>query len=277
MLVSMKEILDKAKEGRYAVPAPNVDNEHNVRACIEIAEEMKSPLILGFPFKSNPDIDYFGRILRDLCEKASVPIAINLDHGENYEHCVKALRAGFTGIMVDRSTCPYEQNVAEVKELVKIAHALGVSVEAELGHVGGGQAYEIDGNAALTVPDEAARFVEETGVDCLAVAIGTAHGFYKGEPYIRFDLLEEIAQKVPVPLVLHGGSGSGDENLAKAAKLGICKVNLSTDLKESMANALINADLSGYNIYGVYRFLAQGFKDKLAHYIRVLDSEGKAW
>ena len=277
MLVSMKEILDKAKEGRYAVPAPNVDNEHNVRACIEIAEEMKSPLILGFPFKSNPDIDYFGRILRDLCEKASVPIAMNLDHGGNYEHCVKALRAGFTGIMVDRSTCPYEQNVAEVKELVKIAHALGVSVEAELGHVGGGQAYEIDGNAALTVPDEAARFVEETGVDCLAVAIGTAHGFYKGEPYIRFDLLEEIAQKVPVPLVLHGGSGSGDENLAKAAKLGICKVNLSTDLKESMANALINADLSGYNIYGVYRFLAQGFKDKLAHYIRVLDSEGKAW
>ncbi len=277
MLVTMKEILDKAKEGKYAVAAPNVDNEHNLRVCLEIAEELNSPIIIGVPFKSNPDLQYFGRMMQDLAMRCKVPVALNLDHGATFEHCVGGIRAGFTGIMVDRSTCSYEQNVQEVKELVKIAHAVGVSVEAELGHVGGGQTYGVDGEAALTDPLQAAKFVEETGVDCLAVAIGTAHGFYKGEPKIRFELLEEITKHVDVPLVLHGGSGSGDENLAKAAKMGICKVNLSTDLKEAAAQALINHDLSGYNIYGIYKYLGQGFKDKLAHYIKLLGSEGKAW
>lgn len=124
MLVTMKEILDKAKEGKYAVAAPNVDNEHNLRVCLEIAEELNSPIIIGVPFKSNPDLQYFGRMMQDLAMRCKVPVALNLDHGATFEHCVGGIRAGFTGIMVDRSTCSYEQNVQEVKELVKIAMRL---------------------------------------------------------------------------------------------------------------------------------------------------------
>lgn len=277
MLVTMKEILDKAKEGKYAVAAPNVDNEHNLRACIEAAEELNAPLIIGMPIHSNPNPEYFGRIMQDLAVRASVPVALNLDHGKNFEDCVKGIRAGFTSIMVDRSQLSFEENVAQTKELVKIAHAVNVTVEAELGHVGGGQEYAVDGYKALTNPEDAVRFVEETGVDCLAVAIGTAHGFYKGEPFIRFELLKELAEKVPVPLVLHGGSGTGDENLSRSAKEGICKVNLSIDLRQSAIDELNSTDLSGYNIYGFYKYLAKGYKDKLSHYIKVLGSENKAW
>lgn len=277
MLVTMKEILDRAKQGQYAVAAPNVDNEHNLRAVIEAAEELNAPLIIGLPYGSNPDICYFGRIMQDLARQSHVPIALNLDHGGTFNDCVMGIRAGLTSIMVDRSKMDYNDNVREVKELVKIAHAVGVSVEAELGHVGGGETYEIDGYSCLTNPEQAAQFVTETNVDCLAVAIGTAHGFYKGEPYIRFDLLKEIADKVPVPLVLHGGSGTGDDNLSKAASLGICKVNLSIDLRQAAIDELNNTDLSGYGIYGFYKYLAKGYKDKLKHYIKVLGSEGKAW
>lgn len=276
MLVSMKSILDNALEGKYAVPAPNVDNEHNVRAAIEAAEEMNSPVILGVPYHANPDIEYFGRIITDLARRATVPVAINLDHGASYEHCVHAIRAQFTSIMVDRSQEPFEINVAETKELVKVAHAVGVTVEAELGHVGVGENYDVDGYTGLTDPEEAVRFVEETGVDCLAVAIGTAHGVYKGEPNIRFELLEELTEKLQIPLVLHGGSGSGDENLAKCAKLGICKVNLSNDLRKASIEELTSQDLSGNAVYGMYRFLGEGFKNKVKHYMTVLGSEGKA-
>jgi len=276
MLVTMKEILDKAKAGGYAVAAPNVDNEHNVRVCIEAAEEMNSPIILGVPYFANIDICYLGRIIGDLAIRSKVPVAFNLDHGASYENCVMAIRAGFTSIMVDRSSLPYEENVAQVKELVKIAHAVGVSVEAELGHVGSGDNYAVDGVSALTVPEEAVKYVEETGVDCLAVAIGTAHGVYKGEPKIRFDLLKQLHEKVSVPLVLHGGSGTGDENLSRCAREGINKVNLSNELKRAAVEELNANDLSGNGIYGFYRYLAKGFKDKLIQNIELLGSKGKA-
>lgn len=276
MLVTMKEILEHAKEGRYAVAAPNIDNEHNARLCIEAAEELNSPIILGVPYFANPDIEYLGRLVGDLAVRAKVPVAINLDHGSTFEHCVRGIRAGFTSIMVDRSKLPFDENVAEVKELVKIAHAVGVSVEAELGFVGSAENYEVDGYSGLTDPEDARRFVELTGVDCLAVAIGTAHGSYKGDPYIRFELLEEIAAAVPVPLVLHGGSGTGAENLRKCAELGIQKVNLSTELKQEMVDELNRNDITGHGIYGVYKHLGAGYKNKLIENIKILGSEGKA-
>lgn len=276
MLVTMKEILENAKKGKYAVPAPNVDNEHNARAAISAAEEKKSPIILGVPHHANPDIAYFGRILNDLAVRANVPVAIHLDHGRSFEQCVDGIRAQFTSIMVDRSLEPFETNVHDTKEIVKIAHAVNVTVEAELGHVGVGDQYEIDGYSGLTVVDEAVDFVSKTGVDCLAVAIGTAHGVYKGKPEIRFELLKELAKKVPVPLVLHGGSGSGDDNLKKCAQLGICKVNLSNDLKRNAIEELTSQDLSGNAVYGMYGFIGKGFKDKIMHYCDVLESTGKA-
>lgn len=276
MLVSMREILTRAKAQGYGVAAPNVDNEHNLRACIEAAEALNSPLILGVAFNANPDICYFGRIATDLCIRARVPIAINLDHGATYEAAIWAIRAGFTSVMVDRSTLPYEENVAQVKEIVKIAHAVNVSVEAELGHVGVGENYAVDRDASMTDPDQARQFVQETGIDCLAVAIGSAHGVYKGEPKLDFDRLSAIVNTVEVPLVLHGGSGTGDENLARATANGICKVNLSNDLRRSAIETLNSIDLTGNGVYGMYPLLGKGYKAKLVHYIDVFGSKGKA-
>ena len=159
MLVTMKAILDKARAEGYGVTAPNVNNEDTARAAVEAAVENKAPMILDVGYSANQDIVFFGRMCEALAKEANVPIAINLDHGAKYEHAVWAIRAGFTSIMVDRSTLPYEENVAQVSELVKVAHAVDVSVEAELGHVGQGLQYSVDRNAGLTNPDQAADYV----------------------------------------------------------------------------------------------------------------------
>lgn len=276
MLTTVKDILTKAREGNYGVPAPNVDNEHNVRAVIEAAEELRSPIILGVGSTANPDIRYFGRLLTDLAIRATVPVTFTLDHGITFEQCVAAIAAGFPSIMVDRSHLPYKENVAEVKELTRIAHAVGVSVEAELGHVGIGVNYDVDGDAALTNPGEAVCFVEETDCDSLAVAVGTAHGVYKGIPKIHFERLVELREKVPVPLVLHGGSGTGEENLRKACQLGICKVNLANDIKRATIDGLLESGTDGNAVYNMYTAMADGCKEKVKYYIRLLGSENKA-
>ena len=231
MLISMIELMKKAREGHYCVPAIAVENEHSVRAAIKAAEEKRSPLIMISLFKVNPDICYFGRIVTDLAIRAGVPVAMCQDHGGTYEEAIWAIRAGFTDVMADRSTLSFEENIAQVSEIVRIAHAVGVGVEAELGHVGIATNYEVDGTSGFTVPAEAVEYVERTGVDALAVAIGTAHGVYKGVPKLQFELLRELREKVPVPLVLHGGSGTGEENLKRACRMGICKLNISNDLK----------------------------------------------
>ena len=279
MLLPMKDLLVEAKKGGYAIPAPNAENELNVRAYIEVAEEMRSPLIIGSVSHANPNMYDYGRIVTDLVRQATVPVAFNLDHGMTFEVAVMAIRAGFTSVMVDRSKLPYEENVAQVKEVVRMAHAVGVSVEAELGHVGIGSNYAVDGVSNFTDPELAKKFVEETQIDALAVAIGTAHGLYKGEPKLQFDLLEQIVQSVDIPLVLHGGSGTGDENLARACRSGINKVNLSTDMKYSALQNLKKVYPIGEgeeNIFGFWRLLQEGFKDALRHYVKVCGSEGKA-
>lgn len=275
MLVTLNEILTKAKAEGYAVPATNVDHDHNVRAAIEAAEEMNSPLILNMTPTANPDMEFFGPIAAEMARRSSQQICLNLDHGKTFEQCLLGVRSGFTNIMIDRSTLPFEENVKQVKEMVDICHALGLSVEGELGHVGMGDNYAVDGNQALTDVKEAAAFVEQTGVDALAVAIGTAHGAYKGVPKIRFELLHELRDAVPVPLVLHGGSGSGDENLARCAKEGINKLNLSNDLKRAAIENLVNRDLSGNAVYQLYPLLAEGFKNKIKHYIGICGCAGK--
>lgn len=269
MLVNMKDMLAKAKLNNYAVPATNIDNEHNLRAAIQAAEEMNSPLILNVTPVANPDIEFFGRIATDLIRRSPCEIVLNLDHGKTFDQCMKGIQAGFTNIMIDRSTLPFEQNVKETAEMVKIAHALGCTVEAELGHVGFGNQYEVDGYSGLTQVREAKEFVERTGVDALAVAIGTAHGVYKGNPEIRFELLHQLKDELPVPLVLHSGSGTGDENLERCAHEGINKINLSNDLKRSAIENLISKDLSGNEVYNLYPLLAEGFKNKIEHYIKL--------
>ena len=178
MLVTMKEILDHAKKGGYGVTAPNVQSEDTVRAVLEVAEEYHAPMIVDVNAFIHTDLPWFIHMIRDLAEKVSVPVAINLDHGKSYEDIMLAINSGFTSIMVDRSSLSYEENVEQTKEVVKMCRPLGISVEAELGHVGMGNNYAVDGVNNLTVPKEAADFIKETGVDCLAVAIGTAHGRY---------------------------------------------------------------------------------------------------
>ena len=276
MYISMIELMKKAREGHYCVPAIAVENEHSVRAAIQAAEEKKSPLIMIALYTVNPDIHYFGRIVEDLAIRAKVPVAMCQDHGGTYAEAMWAIRAGFTDVMVDRSTLPFEENIAQVSEIVKVAHAVGVGVEAELGHVGMANQYETDGTGGFTVPEEAIEFVERTGVDALAVAIGTAHGVYSGVPKLQFDLLAELREKVPVPLVLHGGSGTGDENLKKACQMGICKLNISNDLKRGAIANLNEKCKDGMGAYAMYPLLYEGYKNVAAHYMTLCGSEGKA-
>ena len=275
MLVTLNEILKKAKAEGYAVPAANVDHDHNVRAAIEAAEEMNSPLFLNMVPAANPDMEFFGPVAAEMARRSRQLICLNLDHGKTFHQCMLGVRSGFTNIMIDRSTLPLEENIRQVREMVEICHGLGLTVEGELGHVGMGENYEVDGNQALTDVEEAKVFVERTGVDALAVAIGTAHGAYKGTPHIRFELLHRLRDALPVPLVLHGGSGSGDENLARCAKEGINKLNLSNDLKRAAIENLVSRDLSGNGAYQLYPLLAEGFKNKVKHYIAVCGCAGK--
>ncbi len=276
MYISMIELMKKAREGHYCVPAIAVENEHSVRAAIQAAEEKNSPLIMIALYKVNPDIRYFGRIVEDLAIRAKVPVAMCQDHGGTYAEAMWAVRAGFTDVMVDRSTLPFEENIAQVSEIVKVAHAVGMGVEAELGHVGMANQYETDGTGGFTVPEEAIEFVERTGVDALAVAIGTAHGVYSGVPKLQFDLLAELREKVPVPLVLHGGSGTGDENLKKACQMGICKLNISNDLKRGAIANLNEKCKDGMGAYAMYPLLYEGYKNVAANYMTLCGSKGKA-
>ena len=280
MLVTMKEILLKAREGNYAVAAPNIIDEGTARAVIEVAEEMNAPMIIDLDYAIHEkDFDYFGRMVCDLIEKSPVPMCLNLDHGQNYMEVCASIKAGFTSVMADYSTLPFEKNVELVKEVVNTAKQLGITVEAELGHVGYGSNYEVDGYSNLTDPEEAGRYVELTGVDCLAVAIGNAHGLYKGTPYIDFDRLAEIQKYVKVPLVLHGGSGTGDENLARAARSGINKVNLCSDLYIAGKERILKACSEGpeFKTFEFYSVFLAGFKDKLRHYVKIFGQDGKAW
>ena len=279
MLVTMKEILDDAKKNGYGVTAPNVQSEDTVRAVLEVAQEYNAPMIVDVNSFIHPDLPWFVHMIRDLANQVKVPVAINLDHGKTYKDMVLGIQSGFTSIMVDRSSLPYEENVKQTKEVVKMCAPLGISVEAELGHVGMGDNYAVDGVSNLTVPEEAARFIEETGVDCLAVAVGTAHGRYKGTPHIDFERLEQIVKACgDTPLVLHGGSGTGDENLSKAVHCGIQKVNLATELivagKEELVKFFEDPNFDKWKLIPSF---IKGYEDRLAHYVKLFGQEGKAW
>ena len=277
MLLSMKELLDHANKENYAIAAPNVSSELDARAAIEAAEELYTPIILDVAEISTPDIVFFGRYLSSLCQISSVPIALNLDHGKEFKHAILAIRGGFTSIMVDRSTLPYEENVRQVKELERIAHSIGISVEAELGCVGYG-INEKSNNESLTDPEQAKRFIDDTGIDCLAIAIGTTHGSYIKEPKIDFDRLVKIKQETNnFPLVLHGGSGCGEENIKKVCKLGINKINVANELFQGACKQLLSADLTGNGAYELWNLAKKGYKETLKKLIVLYGSEGKAW
>lgn len=274
MLVSMKSILQAAREGGYGVIAPNICNEDTARAAIAAAEANRAPLILDVGFSANPNIVQFGRMLEMFCQAASVPLAVNLDHGDSIKELAYAIRAGFTSVMADYSTLPLEENICAVQKWVEFAHPVGVDVEAELGHVGQGVTYDVDRNAGLTNPAEARTYVERTGVDFLAVAVGTAHGAYRGTPKIDFDRLHKLFDAVSVPLVMHGGSGTGDENLYKATHEGISKVNVGSDLFKAAADAFHEEECASAG--PGYRVMKLGYQDRLTHYMGLTGQIGRA-
>ena len=273
MLVNVKQILTKAKQQNYCVVAPNICNETTARAAIEVAEELRVPSILDVCPWHTCDLEFLGHIASRLGQRSSVPIALQLDHTATFEDAIRAIRSGYTSIMLDKSALPFDDNAAQVKELVKIAHAVDITVEAELGNVGMGSQYEKDGEEGLTIPEEAVEYVRITGCDALAVAIGTAHGAYKGTPKLHFDLLAKLRDALTLPLVLHGGSGSGDENLKRAAMSGITKINIASDL---YAAGEANLPHDGRTAYFAFDKLATGYKDKYRYYVNLLGKPGSA-
>lgn len=232
-LVTTKKMLLDAQAGNYAVGAFNVENMEMVMAVIEAAEELKSPVIL----QTTPStvkyagLDLYYANVRAAAEKVSVPVALHLDHGSSFELAMQALRVGYTSIMIDGSHSPLEENAALSKAVADACHPSQIPVEAELGRVGGKEDDLEGGDGGLTDPDEAVCFVEKTGIDFLAVSIGTAHGVYTGMPNIRVDILKEVKKKVSIPLVLHGTSGVADDTVRECIREGICKVNYATDLR----------------------------------------------
>lgn len=242
MLRTGREILRAADADGYAVGAFNIHTLEMLSPVLAVAEELRSPVILQFTYGSVRFIgaETIGALVPALAHRSSVPVAIHLDHGDGYEQAVTAVRNGFTSVMIDASKLPIAENIAATRRVAEMAHAAGVSVEAEIGRVGGTEDHVTvdEWEAALTLPEEAEQFAAAAGVDYLAVAFGTAHGFYKGEPRLDLDRLAEIDRRVSVPLVMHGGSGVPDHLVRKAIERGIRKVNVATELKDAWARAL---------------------------------------
>lgn len=236
MLMNMKDLLTVAQKNHFAVPAFNIGSDQLLKAVMKTVKELKSPVILEM---SPDEFNFVGyaQIQAMLYEAAhtDVPVCIHLDHGDSYETVVRAIQAGMTSVMIDASKLPYEENVAITKKVVEIAHIANVSVESELGTIGTtGNSIEGGTEGVIyTVPEEAKQFIEDTGIDTFACAIGTAHGIYPKDmkPKLRIDILKDITDQVSVPLVLHGGSSNKDEEIAEAVKNGICKINISSDIK----------------------------------------------
>ncbi|MBR6382801.1 MAG: class II fructose-bisphosphate aldolase [Lachnospiraceae bacterium] len=237
MLVNMKQMLEKAKTEKYGVGFFNAVNLEMARAVIETAEEMKAPVIVGTAevLLGATDLKDVAKYLIPMAKEASVPVCVHYDHGLTFERCMEALRLGFTSIMYDCSVLSYKDNLKKVKEMVDICHAMGVTVEGELGHVGdnAGSGKLENPSDYYTSPDLAYEFVRETKVDALAVAVGNAHGDYAFPPKLDFDRISEISQKTGIPLVLHGGSGLSDDDFKTAVKLGISKINIFTDIDKA--------------------------------------------
>jgi fructose-bisphosphate aldolase class II len=282
MLMTGKDLLAVANEHNFAIPAFNVSDYAMMNGLFEISEEKNAPMIVAI----HPDeVSHLGveavLAIRERAHKSSIPVAIHWDHGGSYEQMLTAIQAGFTSVMIDMSMRPFDENVAVTKRVVDTAHDVGLSVEGELGTIGKlDEEAEEGGEIIYTVPSEAVDFVEQTGVDSLAIAIGTSHGLYPQdlEPKLRIDLLQEIKALLPIPLVLHGGSNNPDSEIAEAVKYGINKINISSDIKaayhDAMRTELENKGLREPNTIQPPAIAAM--KKVAAHKIDLFEAAGKA-
>lgn len=284
MLVTGKELLLDAQKNKYAVGAFNINNMEIVQAIVRAAEELDSPVIIqasqgGLKYAG---VEYIAALGKLAGRNSRVPIALHLDHGTDFDQVMQCIRHGFTSVMIDGSRFPLEENIAFTKRVVEIAHSVGVTVEAELGKIGGTEDHITvsEKDATFTDPKEARMFVEETGVDYLAIAVGTAHGVYKGEPKLDYDRISEIREVVDIPLVLHGSSGVPTESLKKAIPLGICKINIDTDIRAAFANAVgdfVRANPDEIDPRKILSPATAAMKEKIMEKMHIFGSVGKAW
>ncbi|MGB7999350.1 MAG: class II fructose-1,6-bisphosphate aldolase [Anaerobacillus sp.] len=285
-LVSMKDMLEKGKAEGYAVGQFNLNNLEFTQAILQAAQEEKSPVILGV---SEGAARYMGgfktvvKLVDALMEeyKVTVPVAIHLDHGSSFDKCMQAINAGFTSVMIDGSHYPLDENIALTTKVVEAAHAVGVSVEAELGRIGGQEDDLIvdDAEAAYAIPEECERLINETGVDCFAPALGSVHGPYKGEPNLGFDRMETISKMTGVPLVLHGGTGIPTDDVKKAIKFGHAKINVNTESQLSSAKAVRSVLEEKPDLYDPRKYMGparDAIKETVIGKMREFGSSNKA-
>ncbi|SFJ88372.1 class II fructose-1,6-bisphosphate aldolase [Thermoflavimicrobium dichotomicum] len=285
-LVSMKEMLHQALNGKYAVGQFNLTNLEFTQAILQAAQEEQSPVILGV---SEPYIPYIGgyklvvAMVQALIEeyRITVPVALHLDHGTSFDACVKAIQAGFTSVMIDASHYPLEENIAITKKVVDMAHVLGITVEAELGRIGGREDDLIvtKAEAAYAIPEECEKLVRETGIDCLAPALGSVHGPYKGKPKLGFDRMEEIQKRTGVPLVLHGGTGIPPEDIQRAISSGTAKINVNAENQMACTATIRNILAEDTNEYDPRKYLIparEAVKASVKRKIREFGCSGKA-
>lgn len=281
MLVNMSEILTKAKKEGYGVGFFNAVNVEMARAIIETAEALNSPVIVGTAEVLLPSMpmERVAEYLIPMAEKARVPVCVHYDHGLTFEKCMEALKLGFTSVMYDCSMASYEDNVAQVAEMVKICHGMGATVEGELGHVGDNEgAGRLDRPSDYyTDPEMARDFVLRTGIDALAVAVGNAHGDYKFPPKLDFDRITSIAETTHLPLVLHGGSGLSDDDFRLATKHGICKVNIFTGIDKAGRAGIEEGLAAGANsVFSLIPYEIKAMKRVVQNKLELFGSVGKA-
>ena len=283
MLMNMKELLAVANENNFAVPAFNISDYSMFNGIMEASEEKNAPVIIAI----HPDeLSHIGtdmvKAIIEKAHKATVPVCIHLDHGASFEQVMTAIQAGFTSVMIDGSSLPFEENIKACKKVAEAAHAVNVSVEGELGTIGSTDAEaETGANVIIyTNPDDAVKFVEASGVDTLAIAIGTSHGIYpKGmKPELKLDLLKEIKSKVSIPLVLHGGSNNPDAEIGQSVTLGVNKINISSDIKvayyDKMREVLADKGLREPNT--IQPPCIAAMKEVAFHKIELFQADGKA-
>ncbi|MBC6307644.1 ketose-bisphosphate aldolase [Listeria booriae] len=283
MLYTMKDLLEVGKKHQFAVPAFNICSFDMLKAIMEEVEANNAPVILEI----HPDeIEYLGdnfvATVREYAHRSKVPVVIHMDHGGTIKDVMRAIRNGYTSVMIDASRASYEENVALTKQVVELAHKVGVSVEAELGTIGNNGSAEGGADTIIyTDPDQAEDFVNRTGIDTLAVAIGTAHGLYPKDkkPELNMPLLKELNKRLDIPFVLHGGSGNPDKEVSESVQYGVRKVNLSSDLKSVFFEEIrqvLTKNPGMYEPNQVYPSANEKVKEVVRHKLNILNTTGQA-
>jgi fructose-bisphosphate aldolase class II len=280
-LVSIVEELERATQGGYALPLYDTFDMFSTDGMFIAAEEKRAPFMLALYAGTldRPNAKAFSAYIRTRAEQSSVPVSLWLDHGASFEQCMKAISYGFTDVMYDGSRLPIEENIATTTAIVRTAHQFGVAVEAELGHVGSGRDYQSYGSKGkgFTDPDSVVTFIEKTGVDFLAIAIGTAHGLYDGDPVLNMELLAEIRSRVDIPLVLHGGSGCSESQFREVIAKGISKINVATDLIVTTGKRVVEAaHQENARYFDLTKAAVESFTERCGYYYDLFGASGKA-